>query len=81
MADPRATCAAMLDMYINSAVLAYDLMDLRINKPLLDNIMYMGLSVRASEVLRGEGKRKKDELKQEPCETKTTSPETEAEQV
>ncbi|MBR6428564.1 MAG: hypothetical protein IKS43_02780 [Clostridia bacterium] len=61
--DPRATCEAMLDMYINSAVLAYDLLDLVSNKPLLDNIMYMGLAARASEVLRGEGKRKKDRLK------------------
>ena len=61
--DPRATCEAMLDMYINSAVLAYDLLDLDANKPLLDNIMYMGLAARASEVLRGEGKRKKDRLK------------------
>lgn len=57
--DPRATCSAMLDMYINSAVLAYDLMDIRVNKPLLDNIMYMGLACRAAEVLRGEGKRRK----------------------
>lgn len=70
--DPRATCEAMLDMYINSAVLAYDLMDLALNKPLLDNIMYMGLSAKASQVLRGEGKRKKDELKKDPEEGEGT---------
>lgn len=73
--DPRATCAAMLDMYINSAVLAYDLLDLRINKPLLDNIMYMGLAVRASEVLSGKGKRRPDELKKPPCENNEQAPE------
>lgn len=56
LADPRETCAAMLDMYINSAVLAYDLLDIRANKPLLDNIMYMGLARRAAEVLDGSGK-------------------------
>ncbi len=56
---PREMCAAMLDMYINSAVLAYDLMILKLNKSLLDNVMYMGLGVRAAEVLRGEGKTKK----------------------
>lgn len=58
-AAPREMCSAMLDMYINSAVLAYDLMDLKLNKSLLDNVMYMGLGVRAAEVLHGEGKSKK----------------------
>lgn len=57
LSDPRGTCAAMLDMYINSAVLAYDLLDIRANKPLLDNIMYMGLARRAAEVLEGRKKR------------------------
>lgn len=42
---------AMADMYINSAVLAYDLLDLPLNKTLLDNIMYMGLASKAAEVL------------------------------
>lgn len=67
---PRETCSAMLDMYINSAVLAYDLLDVQANKALLDNIMYAGLSVKAAAVLRGEGKRKKDELKEEPSSGK-----------
>ena len=61
--DPKETCAAMLDMYINSAVLAYDLMDLKLNKPLLDNIMYIGLGARAAEVLSGESKRRREREK------------------
>ncbi len=64
--EPRETCAAMLDMFINSAVLAYDLMDLKLNKPLLDNVMYLGLAAKAASVLRGEGKRDPDELKKAP---------------
>lgn len=56
--DPKGTCEALCDMYINSAVLAYDLMDLRTNKPLLDNIMYIGLGAKAAEVIAG---RRKDE--------------------
>ncbi len=55
--DPRETCAAMLDMSINAAVLAYDLMDIKVNKELLDNIMYMGLGVKAAEVLNKEDKK------------------------
>ena len=62
---PREMCAAMMDMYINSAVLAYDLLDLKLNKPLLDNVMYMGLGCRAAEVLHGEGKKKKNGAKEE----------------
>ena len=42
---------AMADMYINAAQLAYDLLDLRVNKTLLDNIMYFGLAAKAAEVL------------------------------
>lgn len=63
--EPKETCAAMLDMYINSAVLAYDLMDIKYNKPLLDNIMYKGLCVRAAEVLhdKDENKDGKEEAK------------------
>ena len=57
--EPGEMCAAMLDMYINSAVLAYDLLDIRLNKPLLDNVMYLGLGCRAAEVLHGEGKKNK----------------------
>lgn len=55
--DPHETCAAMLDMSINDAVLAYDLLDVKVNKPLLDNIMYMGLGVKAAEVLNKEEKK------------------------
>ena len=58
---PEEACAATLDMYINSAVLAYDLLDIKLHKSLLDNIMYMGLAARAAEVLRG------DEKKEEAC--------------
>ena len=63
--DPKETCAALLDMYINSAVLAYDLLDITVNKPLLDNIMYIGLGARAAEVL--EGKNKKKTKNEEAC--------------
>lgn len=52
MEDPRETCSAMLDMYIHSAVLAYDLLDISANKSLLDNIMYLGLSAKAVEILK-----------------------------
>lgn len=55
--NPRETCAAMLDMSINAAVLAYDLLDIKVNKPVLDNIMYMGLGVKAAEVLNKEEKK------------------------
>ena len=55
--NPRETCAATLDMYINAAVLAYDLIDVAVNKELLDNILYMGLGVTAAEVLNKEAKR------------------------
>ena len=60
--DPRETCEAMLDMYINSAVLAYDLMDIPVNKPLLDNIMYMGLAAKAASVFKksDENEKKKE---------------------
>ena len=58
--DMKEACAAMLDMYINSAVLAYDLLDLKTAKPLLDNIMYIGLGARAAEVLNGGSKRRKE---------------------
>lgn len=58
MKDKKETCSAMLDMYVNSAVLAYDLMDISVNKPLLDNIMYSGLAARASEVLDGKEPKK-----------------------
>ena len=58
--DPRDVCAAMMDMYINSAVLAYDLLDLEQSKGLLDNIMYMGLASRAAQVLKGEGEAPED---------------------
>lgn len=43
---------AMMDMYINSAQLAYDLLDLTGGKTLLDNIMYLGLAAKAAEVLK-----------------------------
>lgn len=65
--DPRETCAALLDMYINSAVLAYDLLDVRINKPLLDNVMYVGLGARAAEVINGEASRRRKNKKEEAC--------------
>lgn len=65
MEDPRETCAAMLDMYINSAVLAYDLLDIKTNKALLDNIMYMGLGYRAAEVLRGKARKKDHDGKED----------------
>ena len=55
--DPKAVCTAMLDMYINSAVLAYDLLDVSTGRDLLDNIMHMGLSCRAAEVLEGRDRR------------------------
>lgn len=51
VADPLKTGEATLDMYINAAVLAYDLIDVKVNKPLLDNIMYTGLGAKAAEVL------------------------------
>ncbi|MBO4384192.1 MAG: hypothetical protein J5854_02070 [Clostridia bacterium] len=51
IADPLATGEATADMYINAAVLAYDLLDIKVNKPILDNIMYTGLGARAAEVL------------------------------
>jgi hypothetical protein len=54
--SPEEVCAATVDMYVNSAVLAYDLLDIKLHKSLLDNIMYMGLAVRAAEVLRGDKK-------------------------
>ena len=66
--EDRDLCAAMLDMYINSAVLAYDLLDLKQNKPLLDNIMYMGLGCRASEVLQGKRDKKDPADTPEPCD-------------
>ena len=59
----REMCEAMLDMYINSAVLAYDLLDLKTAKPLLDNIMYIGLGARAAEVLEGGTKRRREKEK------------------
>ena len=67
--DMKEACTAMLDMYINSAVLAYDLLDLRIGKPLLDNIMYIGLGARAAEVLSGGSRRRreKEETDAEGC--------------
>ena len=61
--DPRETCSALLDMYINSAVLAYDLLDITANKSLLDNIMYIGLGARAAEVLNGGSKRRREKEK------------------
>ncbi|MBO4563040.1 MAG: hypothetical protein J5772_05465 [Clostridia bacterium] len=71
-ADPEAACKAMLDMYINSAVLAYDLLDVKTGKELLDNIMYMGLAARAAEVLEGKnapkGSRCEDEAGKEEAE-------------
>ncbi len=42
---------AMLDMYVNSAALAYDLLDAKFCKPLLDNIIYQGLGASAEAVL------------------------------
>ena len=63
--NPREICAALLDMYINSAVLAYDLMDIKVNKPLLDNIMYMGLGYRAAEVINKGRKQDKESSTEE----------------
>ncbi|MCR5808891.1 MAG: DUF5685 family protein [Clostridiales bacterium] len=68
LGEDKDACAAMLDMYINSAVLAYDLLDLKLNKPLLDNIMYMGLGCRASEALQGKNEKKDPEDTPEPCD-------------
>lgn len=49
--DPLTTGEATLDMYINAAVLAYDLLDPKVNKPILDNIMYTGLGAKAAEII------------------------------
>ena len=49
----KEAAAAMLDMYINSAALAYDLLELRFCKPLLDNVIYLGLRNTADTVLAG----------------------------
>ena len=80
--DKKEACTAMLDMYINSAVLAYDLLDLKLNKPLLDNIMYIGLGARAAEVLNGESKRRKEKEKTdaEGCPGDDPAPEAPSEE-
>ncbi len=80
--DMKEACAAMLDMYINSAVLAYDLLDLKLNKLLLDNIMYVGLGARAAEVLNGESKRRKEKEKTdaEGCPGDDPAPEAPSEE-
>ena len=49
---------AMLDMYINSACLAYDLLELGCNSALLDNIVHMGLGAAADSVLNKTEKEK-----------------------
>lgn len=49
----KEAAEAMLDMYINSAALAYDLLELRFCKPLLDNVIYLGLRNTADTVLAG----------------------------
>lgn len=52
----RETASAMIDMYLNSASLAYDLLELKFCKPVLDNIIYLGLRNTADTVLaRKEG--------------------------
>ncbi|MCR5611163.1 MAG: DUF5685 family protein [Clostridiales bacterium] len=56
MEDPAGAGEAILDMYINAAVLAYDLIDIKVNKPLLDNIMYIGLGAKAAEIIDRIGK-------------------------
>lgn len=47
------TACAMTDMYINAAALAYDLLDIKHCKPVLDNIIYLGLRSVADHVLNG----------------------------
>ena len=50
----KERASAMLDMYINSAVLAYDLLEIKFCKPLLDNIIYQGLGAQAEKILSDE---------------------------
>lgn len=51
--------AALLDMYCNSATLAYDLLDIVSCKSLLDNIVYYGMPAMAYSVLHENGKDKR----------------------
>ncbi len=60
--DLREMCAAMIDMYINSAALAFDLLDANGLSPVLENVIRLGLGAMADRVLAGrKGKKKEGE--------------------
>jgi hypothetical protein len=41
-------------MSLAQAVKAYELLDIKRDKPLLDNIMYLGLAKKTEDVLKGD---------------------------
>ncbi len=50
----REQASFNLNMSLAQAVQAYELLDIKKDKPLLDNIMYLGLAKKTEDVLKGE---------------------------
>jgi hypothetical protein len=50
----KETAAFNLNMSLAQAVKAYELLDIKRDKPLLDNIMYLGLAKKTEDVLKGD---------------------------
>jgi len=50
----REQASFNLNMSLAQAVQAYELLDIKRDKPLLDNIMYLGLAKKTEDVLKGE---------------------------